>query len=132
MNAKTFANLNRQFLRFIEELSAENLKALEDKSRRLEIRLSTPSNRKESRTLRVSPSEEELVTLGKNLRSCSSSGEAMDLLTELSKEELTQLSRVLDLPVQKSESVERIKERLVQSTIGFRLRSEAIQRDQSL
>ena len=42
------------------------------------------------------------------------------------KEELTRFARVLDIPVPKCISSEQIKDRLVEGTVGYRLRSAAI------
>jgi hypothetical protein len=39
---------------------------------------------------------------------------------------LEQLARVLDLPVRREDTVESLSEKVVEATIGFRLRSEAI------
>ncbi len=43
------------------------------------------------------------------------------------KEDLTRLAKYLDLPVQKSDKVEQLFERIVEATIGYRIRSAAIQ-----
>lgn len=39
---------------------------------------------------------------------------------------LEQLARVLDLPVQREDTVDALREKVLEATIGFRLRSEAI------
>ena len=44
-----------------------------------------------------------------------------------SKSDLILLARLLDLPVQKRENVDRITEKVIEATIGFRLRSRAVQ-----
>lgn len=43
------------------------------------------------------------------------------------KEHLLRLARELDVPAEKRDTVERLRERIVDATIGFRLRSQAIQ-----
>lgn len=43
------------------------------------------------------------------------------------KAELLALAQKLDLPVRKKDSIERLREIVIESTIGFRLRSKAIQ-----
>ena len=43
------------------------------------------------------------------------------------KEELTRLAKYLDLPVQKLDKIDQISERIIEATIGFRIRSAAIQ-----
>lgn len=43
------------------------------------------------------------------------------------KDDLIRLSKYLDLPVLKSDKVEQIRERILEATIGYRIRSAAIQ-----
>lgn len=43
------------------------------------------------------------------------------------KEHLIRLAREIDVPAEKRDTVERLRERIVDATIGFRLRSQAIQ-----
>ena len=48
------------------------------------------------------------------------------------KQLLTHLARHLDLPLQKRETMERLKEKIIEATIGYRLRSRAIRGTDSL
>lgn len=43
------------------------------------------------------------------------------------KKELTTLAKIIDIPVQKTDKIDQLKEKIIESTIGFRLRSAAIQ-----
>jgi len=43
------------------------------------------------------------------------------------KKELTALAKIIDIPVQKTDKIDQLKEKIIESTIGFRLRSAAIQ-----
>lgn len=43
------------------------------------------------------------------------------------KKELTALAKIIDIHVQKSDKIDQLKEKIIESTIGFRLRSAAIQ-----
>jgi len=74
-------------------------------------------------------SEEELTKIGDTLRSSGSREEGERVLREKlpSKSDMARLARKLDLPVQKNDSAERLRARLIESTIGFRLRSAAVQ-----
>ena len=47
----------------------------------------------------------------------------------LTRSQLTQLARALDLPTQGNDNVARIREKIVEMTIGFRLTSNAIHRN---
>ncbi|MER5776928.1 hypothetical protein ABT144_22045 [Streptomyces sp. NPDC002039] len=42
---------------------------------------------------------------------------------------LQHLARAMDLPLNRTDRVDRIKERIIEATIGYRLRSDAIQGD---
>ncbi|WP_159052645.1 hypothetical protein [Streptomyces bungoensis] len=44
----------------------------------------------------------------------------------LNKEELRRLASNLDLPMPRSDTADRVKDRIIEATIGYRLRSEAI------
>lgn len=61
--------------------------------------------------------------------------EARDTATRLIEEaaltrsQLAQLAKALDLPVQRSDDVARLREKIVETTIGFRLTSNAIHRN---
>jgi len=63
------------------------------------------------------------------LRQLDALAAGMDLLEREhpSKEQLLRLCRFLDLRAEKRDTVHRLRERIVEATIGFRLRSEAIQ-----
>ncbi len=43
------------------------------------------------------------------------------------KDELAQITRMLDLPINKSDSIERLRDKIIEATIGYRLRSQAVQ-----
>jgi len=47
------------------------------------------------------------------------------------KKELTALAKIMDIPIQKSDKLKTLKEKIIESTIGFRLRSAAIQKKSS-
>lgn len=63
------------------------------------------------------------------LREAQTRQAALALLQERcpSKEGLLQLTRFLDLPGQKRESLEKLQNRIIERTVGFRLRSRAVQ-----
>lgn len=63
------------------------------------------------------------------LEECKSRDDARGVLgnLKLSKKELQRISRELDLPVPRDDDAERLVDRIVESIVGFRLRSMAIQ-----
>jgi hypothetical protein len=54
-------------------------------------------------------------------------GEEYLLSQKLKKLDLENILRKLDIPFQKKDSMERLKDKIIEGTIGFRLRSQAIQ-----
>jgi hypothetical protein len=75
--------------------------------------------------------EQDLAAIRQALNEAQSRDAALVLLKERcpTKEALLQLSRYLDLQAQKRETLEKLQERIVEGTVGFRLRSRAVQRE---
>ncbi|WP_162641558.1 hypothetical protein [Streptosporangium sp. 'caverna'] len=48
---------------------------------------------------------------------------------DLSKANLQELAYFMDLPIPKSDTIDSIKDRIIESTIGYKLRSQAIRGD---
>ena len=73
-------------------------------------------------------SDEEFEKLQDALRNTDTREQAREIIDRLlhTKAELTRFARVLDIPVPKSTSSEQIKDRLVEGTVGYRIRSAAI------
>ena len=93
---------------------------------RLEIR---PSQKKSKRQrTRNRYLDEESEKLQDALQNTDTREHARELIDSFlhTKEELTRFARVLDIPVPRSISSEQIKDRLVEGTVGYRLRSAAI------
>jgi hypothetical protein len=51
--------------------------------------------------------------------------------TELTRTQLAQLAKSLDLPVHRGDDTARLREKIIETTIGFRLRSNAIHRKEA-
>jgi hypothetical protein len=71
--------------------------------------------------------------LGNELSSKASREEGYSLLDDagLNRSNLQKLARTLDIPVLKSDNMERIRDRVIEATIGYRLRSGAIRGDEA-
>ena len=93
---------------------------------RLEIR--PPKKKSEEQQPRIRCSDEDLERLREALRSTNTRERARELIERFlhTKAELTRFARVLDIPVPKSTSSEQLKDRLVEGTVGYRIRSAAI------
>jgi hypothetical protein len=66
-----------------------------------------------------------------SLKAAGSRDMAQKLIADadLKRSQLVQLAKTLDLPVQKSDNVARLQEKIIETTIGFRLTSNAIHRN---
>lgn len=71
----------------------------------------------------------ELLEIESSLRKMKTREDANSFLREkgLKKDALILLAKHLDLPVQKRDSIKKISEKIIETTIGYRLRSRAIQ-----
>jgi hypothetical protein len=74
-------------------------------------------------------SEINMSELKSALDSLQSREEVLQYLNEhcKTKKELTLIAKAVDVHVQKSDKVDQLKEKIIESTIGFKLRSAAIQ-----
>ena len=72
---------------------------------------------------------EELVEIVRALNEATTREAGLAVLEKRcpSKENLVQLSRHLDIPVQRRDASDKMRKRIVETTIGFRLRSRAVQ-----
>lgn len=93
---------------------------------RLEIR--PPQKKSKRQRTRNRYLDEESEKLQDALQNTDTREHARELIDSFlhTKEELTRFARVLDIPVPRSISSEQIKDRLVEGTVGYRLRSAAI------
>jgi hypothetical protein len=87
------------------------------------------SNRKKKSAME----QEELETLVNKLRKIESRKEGIDLLQAScsSKTSLQQVARILDIPTEKRDNIQLLTEKIIEATIGYRLRSRAIQGNSS-
>ena len=122
MNIETYAAILKQFMRFLEQLSRSDLDALDKQTKRIEFSLCSSS-------VSRLPSSADITAIIEKLKNAEDKIVVNSLIDTLTKNELLQICRALDLPVRKADKIERIRERIVQSTVGFRTRSQAIQKE---
>lgn len=117
--------LLRQVAKELQALTPEQRLAIADGSAKLKLVVEAPPPKKEV-AVATSVKTDELRA---KLEECKSRDEARAVLGELkmSKKELQRVSRELDLPVPRDDDTERLVDRIVESVVGFRLRSMAIQ-----
>ncbi|MBL8795117.1 MAG: hypothetical protein JNM56_14505 [Planctomycetia bacterium] len=117
--------LLKEMAKAVRDMSDEDLAALRNGELRIQL---TPTEKS------ASSKKEPLHDFHPNsivdsLRQADAFGAGLAILERecATKEHLLRLARELDLPAEKRDTVERLRERIVDATIGFRLRSQAIQ-----
>lgn len=118
--------LLQKVLRFVADLPEEDIVALAEGRLRLEL---VRGNEKGSKkTGKASSKHRDYEEISRALGALPSREEGEALLADLSlnKVELQRLATKLDLPVMRDDSVERLRSKVIETTIGYRLRSRAI------
>lgn len=123
-SAGDLAKIVRLIATFIEGLTDDEIEALLSRRRVLQLSdTGTPRSKQRRKSKSVDP-----ALVADALQQARSREEATAVLEGegISKFVLEKLARQFDLPVLRSDSVERLRQRLVESAIGFRINSEAI------
>lgn len=111
---------------FLKKLTDRDIDALIDGRARLVVEhTDPPANSKDASDL---DAENRLGEVARVLQSALSRDEANDILnsSNLRAAELRKLMRIMDLPVSRTDTVEKLHYKLIDSTVGFRLRSDAV------
>lgn len=117
----------RVIAKVLDQISTESEETLRDiADGRATLRV-VPKRRRERATEHLSAAD--LAALKERLGGIQSREEALKVLDEAcpTGKQLEQLARSLDLPIQREDTVERLRDKIVEATIGFKLRSDAIQ-----
>jgi hypothetical protein len=114
---------------FVQELSSSQLDDLLTGRSKLAIKPAGSGSERGAQRRKPAPSKEEIRTALDRLYSIQSREEGEKLLEERfsSRAALEALARYADLPVQSRDTVQSLRNRIIESTIGYRLRSRAIQ-----
>ena len=134
MSKKELSNLLKALLQGLKELDeSQYQQLLEGKGRIQFIGLESRAIDKDKKGRRAYGhiySDEELKISINQLRACRTREEAWTLLrgkySILTRDNLAQLSRLLGVYTKKSDKRESIEEKIVESVVGTKLRSEAI------
>jgi hypothetical protein len=124
MKPTDYNKLIREFLKYLESLSPDAISSLVQGDRKISFSLSGDSPPKTKPTVLDDAS---LSKLQQQLRDSKSREDAHSLIAGLTKASLTVLAKRLDTPTQKADTIDRLREKIVEATIGFKMRSEAIQ-----
>jgi lipopolysaccharide biosynthesis regulator YciM len=128
MNKRSeLANILRQLADYIDRQSDDELAPLFQQASRLmhgaTIRKKTEGGNK------LAMGTESLHQIAQQLQELDTRNSGEVLLKEkiANRETLESLARFLQLPVQRDDTIERLRAKIVENTIGSRLRSDAIQ-----
>ncbi len=121
-------DLLRDLAKKISSLDEKEFDDLINGSSQIEINID-PKEKSKGKEKREPVSEALMRDIRHVLELSKSREEGAALLREKcsTKEDLTRLAKYLDLPTQKSDKIGQILERIVEATIGYRIRSAAIQ-----
>lgn len=99
-------------------------------SKELELKISVVALKKAT-SEKSTISEIDINNILNELSSISDRESATSLLNNLTKRNLDVIARKLDIAVKRSDKVDILKQKVVESTVGARLRSSAIQGTQT-
>ncbi len=122
MNQEIFTTLLKQFTRFVEHLTNDEIGELASGKKRLSIQVVDVKQSSSKKSLSIN-----LQEIADKLAVINSRNEAADLLKNFKKTNLSELAKVLDIPIQRNDDANRLRDKIVESTVGFKLRSQAIQ-----
>ena len=126
---KTATRILQQLTRAIQEMSDEEFDRLLTGERQSGISVTSLSTRTAGRKHRTTPlSEDQFRSVHTKLGAAKSREEGQRIVGEefRHKEEVFAFAKFLDLPVQRRDKVERIRDRIIAYTVGRRLSGEAI------
>ncbi len=116
---------------FIRSLSPSQIDGLVRGEMRLALVDKDELIRSRSHRFQASLPDPELIRQTLSQLTTREEGLAYLSSLELTKPSLERLAAAFDLPVRKTDTVEKLKDRIVEATIGYRLRSEAIRGEES-
>jgi len=117
-----------EIIRLIEETNDSQLEALVSGRARIEFNICPVDKENDGNKKDVPPSDLEKKA-SETLQAFNSRDEGIRYLDAMctTKNDLIKIARYLDLPVQKKETIKQIRDKIIEATIGFRVRSAAIQ-----
>lgn len=127
-NRQLLIAILRQIVEGVQRLSDQDIEAVMDGRARLSISVEMAATSRPRRAKGTAESKVEPSVIREALASMTSREQgAQYLLTAApTKTALQRVARCLDLPVQRGETVDRLREKIIEATIGYRLRSQAI------
>lgn len=130
MDAKMIAKLLHELANELESLSESDIKKLESGNYSLGLKvLKKPGAKTETHSLDDNVISEVL----NQLNGCESRELGLDVLNKYfkNKKELEWFAKQINVYVMKQDKVDKVREKIIEGTIGATLRSSAIQRNES-
>lgn len=128
LQKEVLVGLLRDLAKQVQALDAQEFEKILTGRARIELRI-TSKGKNKRQPKKVTLIKSQMIEMRTALEKMETREEGANLLKEKckTKEDLILLSRHIDLPVQKSDKVEQLSERIIEATIGYRARSAAIQ-----
>lgn len=126
------AALLRELAKKVESIRYEDIEDVLTGRSRLEIKI-TPVGGAPVKLKKPTLSKDELEKVSEALHLMSSREEGENYLKEhfATRDGLIQLAKIIDIATQKKDTTDQVIQRIIEGTIGFRLRSAAIQGNNS-
>lgn len=130
MNAKIFAKLFHELANELENLSESDIKKLESGNYSLGLKVLKKAG---SKTETHSLDDNVISEVLNQLNGCESRELGLDVLNKYfkNKKELEWFAKQINVYVMKQDKVDKVREKIIEGTIGATLRSSAIQRNES-
>lgn len=115
------------FLAFLNKLPQAVIKEIENGDKRIEINVISTSKEHDEPIQQNSVVVSESISF---LNSMQSREEAYSYMSssDLKKADLEAICKQLDLPFTKKENIKALQEKIIEGTVGYKLRSQAIQK----
>lgn len=115
------------FLAFLNKLPQAVIKEIENGDKRIEINVISTSKEYDEPIQQNSVVVSESISF---LNSMQSREEAYSYMSssDLKKADLEAICKQLDLPFTKKENIKALQEKIIEGTVGYKLRSQAIQK----
>lgn len=121
-----FSGALRRLVDAVERLSEDDISKLGDESYSIEIRLTRKRNKEDA----TSPIQEtDLANIIEKLTGLANREEAQHFLNANfpTRKSVELIARQLDIPISKQDKVETLRDKVIEATVGARVRSQAIQ-----
>jgi len=128
-NKKSISNLLLSVNKLVNRLTNEELEILESGNFELSLNMTKGKHSKEDKQSTVTLDESHLKSISEQLDSAKSREDGLVIIESSlkNKNELEVFAKHIDVAVLKSDRVDKIKDNIVDATVGARLRSSAIQ-----